>query len=119
MNTYDEASRIKEVTCPTARRLRRIRAFRLRASSVIDHRSSGKKGKGISDALGRMVRVIEDPTSQNLSTDYAFDTLGNLRKTIQGDRNRYFNTTVWGDCFMPSNPNKTRTAYSVTPIRYG
>ncbi|HQU84820.1 MAG TPA: hypothetical protein PKY59_16905 [Pyrinomonadaceae bacterium] len=37
-----------------------------------------------------MVRVIEDPTGQNLSTDYVFDTLGNLRKTIQGEQSRYF-----------------------------
>ncbi|MFN0139119.1 MAG: RHS repeat domain-containing protein [Pyrinomonadaceae bacterium] len=51
---------------------------------------AGKKRKGISDALGRMVRVIEDPLGQDLSTGYTFDTLGNLRKTTQGEQSRYF-----------------------------
>ena len=51
---------------------------------------AGKKRKGITDALGRMIRVIEDPDGQNLSTDYSFDTLGNLRKTSQGRQYRYF-----------------------------
>lgn len=37
-----------------------------------------------------MVRVVEDPTGSALVTDYLFDTLGNLRKTTQGDQNRYF-----------------------------
>ena len=55
-----------------------------------DNRSGGKETKGISDAMGNMIRVIEDPTGQNLSTDYVFDTLGNLRKTTQGSQNRYF-----------------------------
>jgi len=51
---------------------------------------TGRQRKGITDALGNMVRVIEDPLDQNLVTNYTFDTLGNLRKTSQGDQNRYF-----------------------------
>ena len=51
---------------------------------------TGKKRKGNKDALGRMIRVIEDPDGQNLATDYLFDALGNLRKTTQGLQNRYF-----------------------------
>ena len=52
---------------------------------------AGKQRKGITDALGNMVRVTEDPSGQNLTTDYTFDTLGNLRMTVQGDQIRYFN----------------------------
>jgi len=36
---------------------------------------AGKKRKGFTNALGNMIRVVEDPTGQNLSTDYIFDTL--------------------------------------------
>lgn len=53
---------------------------------------AGKTRRGISDSLGRMVRVIEDVGSghQNLVTDYTFDILGNLRKTTQDSQHRYF-----------------------------
>jgi YD repeat-containing protein len=37
-----------------------------------------------------MVRVVEDPTTLAYTTDYLFDTLGNLRKTSQGSQYRYF-----------------------------
>jgi hypothetical protein len=43
-------------------------------------RPGRKERKGISDALGNMVRVIEDPDGQNLVTNYVFDTLGNIEK---------------------------------------
>ncbi len=42
------------------------------------------------DVSGNMVRVVEDPSSSALVTDYTFDTLGNLRKTAQGSQYRYF-----------------------------
>jgi RHS repeat-associated protein len=51
---------------------------------------AGKQRTGITDALGNMIRVIEDPTGVNLATDYTFDSLGNLRQTAQGSQNRYF-----------------------------
>ena len=37
-----------------------------------------------------MIEVIEDPSGTPLVTDYVFDTLGNLRKTTQGEQVRYF-----------------------------
>ncbi|MGB7070433.1 MAG: hypothetical protein WBD22_13145 [Pyrinomonadaceae bacterium] len=51
---------------------------------------AGNKRKVIIDARGRIVRVIEDPDGSALATDYLFDTLGNLRKTTQGEQSRYF-----------------------------
>lgn len=51
---------------------------------------AGKKRKGITDALGRMTRIVEDPDTAAYATDYTFDTLGNLRKTAQGSQYRYF-----------------------------
>lgn len=51
---------------------------------------SGRKRKGVNDALNRTVQVIEDPAGQNLTTDYVFDALNNVRKTTQGVQTRYF-----------------------------
>jgi RHS repeat-associated protein len=51
---------------------------------------AGRKRTGISNAIGQMTRVIEDPDGQNLVTDYVFDAVDNIRKTTQGVQNRYF-----------------------------
>jgi RHS repeat-associated protein len=53
-----------------------------------------------------MVRVIEDPTGQNLATDYVFDTLGNLRKTIQGEQSRYFTYDSLGRLLYAKQPEQ-------------
>lgn len=76
---------------------------------------AGRKRKGISDALGRMIRVIEDPSGQNLNTDYVFDTLGNLRKTIQGEQARYFNYDSLGRLLYAKQPEQeVNTAFTAT-----
>ncbi len=92
-NTYDNASRVTSVTLPDSSTV--TTDYGISTSSPVGVTKTitdqaGKKRKGFSDASGNMVRVIEDPTSSALATDYAFDTLGNLRKTVQGEQNRYF-----------------------------
>lgn len=71
---------------------------------------AGKKRKGISDALGRMIRVIEDPTGQNLNTDYVFDTLGSLRKTMQGEQGRFFMHDSLGRLVYAKQPEQDANA---------
>ncbi|NJM52595.1 MAG: RHS repeat protein [Blastocatellia bacterium] len=67
---------------------------------------AGRKRRGTSDALGRMIRVIEDPDGQNLATDYVFDTLGNLRRTIQGEQSRYFMYDSLGRLLRAKQPEQ-------------
>lgn len=50
--------------------------------------------------------VIEDPTGQNLATDYTFDTLGNLRKTEQGIQSRYFSYDSLGRLLRAKQPEQ-------------
>jgi RHS repeat-associated protein len=71
---------------------------------------AGKKRKGITDGLGRMIRVIEDPDGQNLATDYVFDTLGNLHKTIQGEQSRYFMYDSLGRLLYAKQPEQEANA---------
>ncbi len=92
-NVYDDASRIKEVQLPDSSKV--VTDYGVSVSGTVGVTKTitdqaGKKRKGYSDVLGNMIRVVEDPTGQNLATDYVFDTLGNLRKTTQGDQHRYF-----------------------------
>ncbi|PYT00380.1 MAG: hypothetical protein DMF63_07355 [Acidobacteria bacterium] len=98
-NTYDTSSRVIEVGFPDGSEIQT--QYGVSTSGTIGLTKqitdqAGKKRKGIMDADGNMIRVIEDPTSQNLSTDYVFDTLGNLRKTTQGSQNRYFYNSSLG-----------------------
>jgi RHS repeat-associated protein len=92
-NVYDEASRIMEVVLPDGAKVKTNYGVAVAGAVGVTKQitdQAGKKRKGVTDALGRMIRVTEDPDGQNLSTDYVFDTLGNLRKTVQGEQNRYF-----------------------------
>ncbi len=92
-NVYDTASRVIEVDLPDSSKILTDYGVSISGTVGVTKQitdQAGKKRKGYSDAMGNMIRVIEDPTGQNLSTDYVFDTLGNLRKTTQGSQNRYF-----------------------------
>lgn len=108
-NIYDEAGRVKEVVLQDGATIKTD--YGVSVSGVVGVTKqitdqAGKKRKGISDALGRMVRVIEDPTGQNLSTDYVFDTLGNLRKTIQGEQSRFFMHDSLGRLLFAKQPEQ-------------
>lgn len=112
-NVYDESSRIKEVIMADGARVRTdygvlISDFCGVTKTITDQ--AGKKRKGVSDALGRMIRVTEDPDGQNLSTDYVFDTLGNLRKTVQGEQNRYFTYDSLGRLLYAKQPEQEANA---------
>jgi RHS repeat-associated protein len=112
-NVYDEASRVKEVVLQDGSLVKTDYGVSVTGvvgvtKQITDQAS--KKRKGISDALGRMVRVIEDPTGQNLSTDYVFDTLGNLRKTIQGEQNRFFMHDSLGRLLYAKQPEQEANA---------
>ncbi len=117
-NVYDNASRVKEVHLPDGAKV--ITDYGVSTSGVIGVTKqitdqAGKKRKGISDALGRMVRVIEDPDSANLNTDYVFDTFGNLRKTIQGEQSRYFTYDSLGRLLYAKQPEQeANTSFSFT-----
>lgn len=85
--TYDDMGRTVLVTLPDTSTVQT--EYNISTSGVIGLTKTvtdqdDKKRKGYTDALGNMVRVIEDPTGQNLVTDYVFDLLGNLRQTTQG-----------------------------------
>jgi RHS repeat-associated protein len=108
-NVYDEASRVKEVILPDGAKVKTDYGVSTAGTVGVTKQitdQAGKQRRGISDALGRMVRVVEDPNGQNLSTDYVFDTLGNLRKTIQGEQSRYFTYDSLGRLLYAKQPEQ-------------
>jgi RHS repeat-associated protein len=108
-NVYDEASRIIEVVLPDGSKVKTNYGISTSGAvgvTKIMTDQAGKKRKGISDALGRMIRVIEDPSGLALPTDYVFDTLGNLRKTTQGEQSRYFSFDSLGRLLRAKQPEQ-------------
>ena len=108
-NVYDDASRIKEVVLPDGAKVKT--KYGVLISDIVGITKqitdqAGKKRKGVTDGLGRMVRVIEDPDGQALNTDYVFDTLGNLRKTVQGEQSRYFSYDSLGRLLRAKQPEQ-------------
>ena len=45
---------------------------------------AGKDRKSVTDALGRLIQVYEDPGGLNYITSYAYDVLDNLLTVTQG-----------------------------------
>ncbi|MEZ5307060.1 MAG: RHS repeat-associated core domain-containing protein [Pyrinomonadaceae bacterium] len=115
---YDDAGRPVSVELPDGATVQTSYGVSLSgvvgtAKEVTDQ--AGKKRRGISDALGRMVRVIEDPAGVAYSTDYVFDVPGNLRETIQGAQHRYFMHDSIGRLLYSKMPEEeANTAYSGT-----
>jgi RHS repeat-associated protein len=108
-NVYDHASRIIEVILTDGSKVKTDYGVSVAGTvgvtkTITD--SAGRKRKGISDALGRMIQVIEDPGGQNLVTNYDFDTLGNVRRTIQGEQSRYFSFDSLGRVVRAKQPEQ-------------
>lgn len=117
-NTYDVVGRVVEVTLPDTAKV--LTNYAVSNSGVLGAKKTitdqaGKTRAGISDALGRMIRVIEDPTGTNLATDYTFDTVGKLRKTTQGSQYRFFLYDSLGRLIRSKQPEQdVNSALNIT-----
>ncbi len=93
-NTYDALSRLVTVTTPDGAQVTTAYSAVTTGSyigpSVQITDPANRKRKSISDAQGRLIQVIEDPTGVAYQTNYTYDVLNNLRKVEQGVQLRYF-----------------------------
>jgi YD repeat-containing protein len=69
---------------------------------------SGRQRRSVSDALGRLAQVTEDPTTGGLNyvTNYTSDVLGNLRKVEQGEQLRFFMYDSLSRLIRAKNPEQ-------------
>src|SRR5262249_38141190 len=58
------------------------------------------------DALGRLVKVIEDPSGKNYQTTYSYDPMGNLTGVAQGGQTRTFNYDSLSRLKTAKNPEQ-------------
>jgi RHS repeat-associated protein len=76
---FDLSGRVKSITTPDSAVVSTV--YSGNEATVTDQ--AQKKRKSVTDALGRLKQVYEDPTGSSLLTTYEYDTLGNLTKVIQ------------------------------------
>ena len=93
-STYDALNRVIAVTTPDGAQA--LTAYGGSTSgtaigaSVTVTDQTAKSRTSISDAGGRLIRLIEAPGNSAYETNYAYDVLDNLRRVEQGAQLRYF-----------------------------
>ncbi|HEX6045429.1 MAG TPA: RHS repeat-associated core domain-containing protein, partial [Pyrinomonadaceae bacterium] len=83
---FDALGRVVSVTTPDSAAV--STAYSGNSVTVTDQ--AGKAKKTVTDALGRLVEVYEDPNGLNYQTTYSYDVLDSLVKVTQGSQQRFF-----------------------------
>lgn len=84
--TYDALSRVKTIETPDGSTFQTSYA----GNVITTTDQAGKVQKVIKDALGRTREIIEDPSGLAQSTTYDYDALGNVRKIVQAQQQRFY-----------------------------
>ena len=72
---------------------------------------AGKKRQYTYDALGRLTKVVEDPSGLNYTTSYQYDALGDLTQVTQGSEIRSFGYDSLGRLLWAVNPESGTINY--------
>ncbi|HLA13310.1 MAG TPA: hypothetical protein VJ023_22200, partial [Pyrinomonadaceae bacterium] len=83
---FDALGRVTSVTTPDSA----VVTTSYSGNTVTVTDQTGKKRKSVTDALGRLKEVYEDPTGVNYLTSYSYDALDNLTTVNQGTQTRTF-----------------------------
>jgi RHS repeat-associated protein len=105
-STYDALGRVKTVTTPDSA----VVTTNYNGNQVTVTDQAGKQRSSVSDALGRLAQVTEDPVGLAYATNYSYDTLGNLRKVDQGGQLRYFMYDSLSRLVRAKNPEQAVNA---------
>jgi RHS repeat-associated protein len=107
---FDALGRVIKVTTPDSAKV----ATSYPGNSVEVTDQAGKKRRSVSDALGRLVQVYEDPGtsgSLNYLTSYSYDTLDDLTTVTQGSQTRTFVYDSLKRLSSATNPESGTVSY--------
>jgi RHS repeat-associated protein len=104
---YDDLGRVVEVEAPLSAPV--VTTYLNNTVTVRDQ--TGRDRKSTTDALGRLVEVVEDPGGLNYSTTYTYDALGNLLKVEQGGQERHFSYDSLSRLKTATNPESGLISY--------
>lgn len=111
---YDPLGRVLTVTSPDNAQVSTLYG----GVTVTVTDQAGKKRRSETDALGRLMKVTEDPNGLAYETLYTYDVLGNLRKVAQGSQSRYFAYDSLSRLIRAKNPEQGNfTANTDFPAR--
>jgi RHS repeat-associated protein len=85
-SAFDALGRVVSVTTPDSA----VVTSSYSGNTVTATDQASKARKSVSDALGRLITIYEDPSSLNYSTSYTYDVLNNLIQVSQGSQTRTF-----------------------------
>jgi len=105
--TYDLLGRFTSVTTPDGA----VVSTAYSANTVTVTDQALKKRKSVTDALGRLKEIYEDPTGLNYLTSYQYDTLDNLTTVTQGTQTRTFGYNSLKQLLSATNPESGTVSY--------
>ncbi|HEY3103129.1 MAG TPA: RHS repeat-associated core domain-containing protein [Pyrinomonadaceae bacterium] len=108
---YDLAGRVISVTTPDSAAV--TTSYSGNTVTVTDQ--AGKQRKSVTDALGRLVQVYEDPAGLNYLTSYSYDTLDDLTAVNQGSQTRTFVYDSLKRLTSATNPESGTVSYQYDP----
>jgi RHS repeat-associated protein len=108
---YDGLGRVIKVTTPDDAHV--DTAYSGNQTTVTDQ--AVKRRRSEVDALGRLVKVIEDPDVLNYVTYYSYDASGNLRLVTQGEQTRTFVYDSLSRLISATNPENGTISYAYDP----
>jgi RHS repeat-associated protein len=108
--SYDELNRVIEIRSPD----NAVVTTSYTGNEITATDQAGKSRKSITDGLGRMTKVVEDPGTSKLNyeTTYSYDVLGNLRTVSQGVQSRSFVYDSLSRLTSATNPESGTISYS-------
>lgn len=106
-SAFDALGRVLSVTTPDGSAV--TTSYLGNSATVTDQ--AGKARKSVTDGLGRLVSVYEDPSGLNYQTDYAYDTLDNLTTVTQGAQTRSFIYNSLKRLVSATNPESGGVTY--------
>jgi RHS repeat-associated protein len=104
---YDALSRVTRVTTPDGAQVN----TQYNGNQVTVTDQAGKKRRSETDALGRLLKLTEDPGGLNYETNYQYDALDNLRVVQQGAQTRTFTYDSLSRLTAATNPESGTVTY--------
>lgn len=106
-SAFDTLGRVTSVTTPDSA----VATTSYASNTVTITDQAGKARKNVTDALGRLIAVYEDPAGLNYETSYSYDVLDNLTTVLQGAQTRTFVYDSLKRLTSVSNPEHGTISY--------
>jgi len=106
-SAFDALGRVVSVTTPDSA----VVTSSYSGNTVTVTDQTGKTRKSVTDGLGRLAQVYEDPSGLNYLTSYSYDTLDSLTTVSQGSQTRTFVYDSLKRLTSATNPESATVSY--------